>query len=141
MEHFKAYVSKHRTISYILGISFLVFINCCGFPILNLNKKWPLMITATQIYVVSAGALLSGAILAGLFPKRKFAVVAAVDFAAITIGLACRYLLELGEVSNTYNFTLPNTLLHIGIFLAISMLVWLTSEMKRIANANRSDNA
>ena len=99
------------------------------------------MMTATQIYVVFAGALFSGAILAGLFPKKKFAVVVAVDFAAIAIGLVCRYLLEFGEVSNTYNFTLPNTLLHIGIFLAISMLVWLTSGMKRIANANRSDNA
>ena len=139
MEQFRAYVQKHRSISYVLGIGFLVFINCCGFPILNLNKQWPLMMTATQIYVVFAGALFSGAILAGLFPKRKFAAVAAVDFAAIVIGLACRYLLEFGEVSNTYNFTIPNTLLHIGIFLFLSMLIWLTAEGKHSADTHRSD--
>ena len=139
MEQFRAYVQKHRSISYVLGIGFLVFINCCGFPILNLNKQWPLMMTATQIYVVFAGALFSGAILAGLFPKKKFVVVAAVDFAAIAIGLVCRYLLEFGEVSNTYNFTFPNTLLHMGIFLAVSMLVWFTAERKRSADTHRPD--
>ena len=139
MEQFRAYVQKYWSISYVLGIGFLVFINCCGFPILNLNKQWPLMMTATQIYVVFAGALFSGAILAGLFPKRKFAAVAAVDFAAIAIGLACRYLLEFGEVSNTYNFTIPNTLLHIGIFLFLSMLVWFTTERKSSADTRRSD--
>jgi len=139
MEQFRACVQKHRSISYVLGIGFLVFINCCGFPILNLNKQWPLMMTATQIYVVFAGALFSGAILAGLCSKKKFVVVAAVDFAAITIGLVCRYLLEFGEVSNTYNFTFPNTLLHIGIFLFLSMLIWLTAEGKRSADTHRSD--
>ena len=97
------------------------------------------MMTATQIYVVFAGALFSGAILAGLCSKKKFVVVAAVDFAAITIGLVCRYLLEFGEVSNTYNFTFPNTLLHIGIFLFLSMLIWLTAEGKRSADTHRSD--
>ena len=141
MEQFRAYVQKHRPISYILGIGFLVFINCCGFPILNLSKEWPLMMTATQIYVVFAGALFSGAILAGLFPKKRFAAVAAVDFAAIAIGLVCRYLLEFGEVSNTYNFTLPNTLLHIGIFLFLSMLVWFTTERKGSAGTRHSGNA
>ena len=94
------------------------------------------MMTATQIYVVFAGALFSGAILAGLFPKKKFVVVAAVDFAAIAIGLVCRYLLEFGEVSSTYNFTIPNTLLHIGIFLFLSMLVWFTTERKRSADTH-----
>ena len=141
MEQFRAYVQKHRSISYVLGIGFLVFINCCGFPILNLSKEWPLMMTATQIYVVFAGALVSGAILAGLFPKKRFAAVAAVDFAAIAIGLVCRYLLEFGEVSNTYNFTLPNTLLHIGIFLFLSMLVWFTTERKGSAGTRHSGNA
>ena len=97
------------------------------------------MMTATQIYVVFAGALFSGAILAGLFPKKRFAAVAAVDCAAIVIGLVCRYLLEFGEVSNTYNFTFPNTLLHIGIFLFLSMLVWFTTKIKRSAGTHRPD--
>ena len=39
-------------------------------------------------------------------------------------GLACRYLLEFGEVSNTYNFTLPNIALHLTAFTGISSLSW-----------------
>lgn len=98
------------------------------------------MITAAQIYVMFAGALFSGAALAGLFSKKKFAAVAAVDFTAITIGLVCRYLLEFGKASNTYNSTFPNTLLHTRLFLLTSMLVWLTTERKRSADTRHSDN-
>ena len=39
------------------------------------------------------------------------------------IGFLCRYFLEYGEVSNTYNFTLPNIALHLlitGILILLS---------------------
>ena len=139
MEQFRAYVQKCRSISYVLGIGFLVFINCCGFPILNLNKQWPLMMTATQIYVVFAGALFSGAILAGLFPKKKFVVVATADTSPPSPLVWSAGIFWNLAVSNTYNFTFPNTLLHMGIFLAVSMLVWFTAERKRSADTHRPD--
>lgn len=31
----------------------------------------------------------------------------------ILAGMGCRYLLEFGEVSNTYNFTVPNMIVHV----------------------------
>lgn len=130
MEQFGAYIQKHKLFSYILGLGIIVFMTCFGFPIINLNKKWPLSLTATKIHVVLAGALFSSEILAGLFPKKKLAFIVLVASAAVGIGLLYRYLLEFGEVSNTYNFTLPNTLLHVGIFLAVTELTWLYAVRK-----------
>lgn len=40
------------------------------------------------------------------------------------IGFLCRYFLEYGEVSNTYNFTLPNIALHL---LITGILIFIVS--------------
>ena len=83
------------------------------------------MLTAIKIYVVLGGALFSGGILAGLFPKKKLFFIILITSITVGLGLLCRYLLEFGEVSNTYNFTVPNTLLHVGIFLALTGLTYI----------------
>lgn len=131
MKKLRAYIQKHKIISYTLGLGVIVFFNCFGFPIINLNKEWPLMLTATKIYVVLGSALFPGSILAGLFPKKKLALTILVTSIAVGLGLLCRYLLEFGEASNTYNFTLPNTLLHAGIFLALTGLTWIHAVFKQ----------
>ena len=46
-----------------------------------------------------------------------------------------RYLLEFGEVSNSYNFTVPNMLLHIGVTVTLSTLSWLWTKTVRGKNA------
>ena len=88
-------------------------------------KEWSMMLTAIKIYVVLGGALFSGGILAGLFPKKKPFFIILITSITVGLGLLCRYLLEFGEVSNTYNFTVPNTLLHVGIFLALTDLTYI----------------
>ena len=52
--------------------------------------------------------LLSGYI----FDKKNIGVVLLINVAHIIAGMICRYFLEFGEVSNTYNFTLPNIAIH-----------------------------
>ena len=90
-----------------------------------MNKEWPMMLTATKIYVVLGSALFSGGILAGLFPKKKLSFIILITSITVGLGLLCRYLLEFGEASNIYNFTIPNTLLHVGVFLALTGLTWI----------------
>lgn len=131
MERLRAFIQKHKIISYTLGLGAIVFFNCFGFPILNLNKEWPLMLTTTKIYVVLGSTLFSGGILAGLFPKKKLIFIILVTSIAVGLGLLCRYLLEFGEMSNFYNFTLPNTLLHVGIFLALTSFTWIHAVFKQ----------
>ena len=42
----------------------------------------------------------------------------------ILAGMGCRYLLEYGEVSNTYNFTLPNMAIHLFVINAVCLVSW-----------------
>lgn len=71
MEKMRDFVRKHKVISYISGFGVIVFFNCFGFPIYNLNKDWPFMPTITKIYIVLAAAWITGGILYGLFLKKK----------------------------------------------------------------------
>ena len=124
-QYMKQLRQRHKLLSYFLGLGVIIFFNCFGFPIINLNKEWSMMLTAIKIYVVLGGALFSGGILAGLFPKKKPFFIILIKSITVGLGLLCRYLLEFGEVSNTYNFTVPNTLLHVGIFLALTGLTYI----------------
>ena len=127
MENFQLFVQKHKQSAYILAAAFIAFINCCGFPFFNLNKEWPLMITALKIWAVVGGSWVSGILLAKLFCEKKFPFIAFVVVCASIIGLICRYFLEFGEASNTYNFTIPNVLFHLAGMAAITFWGWLNA--------------
>ena len=124
MERIRQFVQTHKTAGYGLVFGMVIFFNCCGFPIYNLNKQWPVSITAEYLCLDVGAAIFSGALLAARFyPKRLWRMVPLLA-ALVCGGLACRYLLEFGEVSNTYNFTLPNIALHLTAFTGISSLSW-----------------
>lgn len=125
MERFHALAQKHKLASYAVGLGFIVFINCFGFPVYNLNKEWPSAITALKVCVVLGGAWETGVILAGIFYKKKLRFIALPFVFSFAAGLMCRYLLEFGEVSNVYNFTVPNVVLHFGVFTAVTWAGWL----------------
>ena len=57
----------------------------------------------------------------------KLHQVALLHLGMILLSMLFRYLLEFGEVSNTYNFTAPNIALHIVATLTISMVSYLTA--------------
>ena len=59
-QYMKQFRQRHKLLSYILGLGVIIFFNCFGFPIINLNKEWSMMLTAIKIYVVLGGALFSG---------------------------------------------------------------------------------
>ena len=44
------------------------------------------------------------------------------------LGMVARYLLEYGEVSNTYNFTIKNIVVHIVIMMLLSMIFWIQAK-------------
>ena len=46
------------------------------------------------------------------------------------MGMVARYFLEYREVSNTYNFTLKNILIHTVIMLLLSMMFWMQTKRK-----------
>lgn len=122
-----------RRIARLLVPALLVLVNCCGFPVYNLHKSWTFMITAVNLSTVLCCAVMAGGFFAALFPARGGLFVLLTTLALTLAGLGCRYLLEFGEVSNSYNFTAPNLLLHVPVFVGITWLAWLYAARQRAA--------
>ena len=124
MECIRQFVQSHKAVAYGLIFGMVIFFNCFGFPIYNLNKEWPFFITAEYFYLDVGAAIFSGALLASQFSQKRIWQIVLLSAALVCGGLACRYFLEFGEASNTYNFTLPNIALHLAAFTGISSLSW-----------------
>lgn len=124
MECIRQFVQSHKAVAYGLIFGIVIFFNCFGFPIYNLNKEWPFFITAEYFYLDVGAAIFSGALLAAQFSQKRIWQIVLLSAALVCGGLACRYFLEFGEASNTYNFTLPNIALHLAAFTGISSLSW-----------------
>ena len=127
MECIRQFVQSHKAVAYGLIFGMVIFFNCFGFPIYNLNKEWPFFITAEYFYLDVGAAIFSGALLAAQFSQKRIWQIVLLSAALVCGGLACRYFLEFGEASNTYNFTLPNIALHLAVFVGISSLSWLAA--------------
>ena len=125
MESIWKAMRAHKAVSLGLVFGFIILINCCGFPVYNLNKEWQLSLVLEKIYVAAASAVFTGGGLAGLFPRKRGFFIVSLTAVLICTGLACRFLLEFGEVSNTYNFTVPNMAFHLSTMVALSSLSWL----------------
>lgn len=130
----REWMQRNKAMSFMCSFGFIVLINCCGFPLYNLNKEWPFMLTAVKFYLVLTSAWATGGILYSLFPKKNATFILMMATVLPSVGLICRYFLEFGEVSNTYNFTLPNIILHLGAFVALTFLSWIYVVKKSAAN-------
>lgn len=142
MENDKKLVSKPRrsypAIMHILALGLVTFVNCFGFPVYNWNKEWPLALTALYLFLTPCYAAAAGAFLAKLFPGKGLRYIVILTGALASVGLACRFFLEFGEVSNTYNFTLPNILFHLAVFLGVLLLSWYRAVKQEQAEGSLS---
>ena len=66
-----------------------------------------------------------------LFPNAKIYHIVPRNLVLTLLIMVCRYLLEYVEVSNTYNFTVPNIILHIVAVLVISTGFWSNAATKK----------
>lgn len=130
MEIIRKIIYTHRGLSCAAVLGFIVFVNCWGFPVYNLNRAWSFPIMFEYIWVMGFSAVYIGGGLAELFPKKTYIFAVSLMAALTFVGIGLRFLIEFGEVSNTYNYTLPNIILHFGTFIALSSLSWLYA-MKR----------
>lgn len=125
MGHQKKSIAEHKTLALVLTSGLIVLMNCCGFPIYNFGKHWPLFITIEKFLMPVLFCGCMGSSLALLFPQRGYAFILSLLLSLTGIGVACHFLLEYGEVSNTYNFTPPNILFHVLLICAVGFLGWL----------------
>ena len=94
----------HPRIPKILVLGYIVFAGCFVFPI----RSEPFPLDFQGVYLLAASYGVIALAFAGIWGPDRERKVYIVTFILTVIGMLCRYLLEFGEVSNTYNFTLFN---------------------------------
>ena len=99
-------LQSHRKIGITLFWVIAIFFGCFCFPFINITnvlsdaqKQISIINLFTCLVAYAEVGLLSGYI----FNKKKIGVVLLINAAHIIAGMICRYFLEFGEVSNTYN--------------------------------------
>lgn len=120
MNRFKTYLQTHPNIVKSFTYTYIVFAGCFTFPLWS--EKFPLDWTRIYLVVVEYGVIALA--LASIYGIKKEKIVCLQTFALTMIGLICRYFLEFGEHSNTYNFTLINIILYILVVPVYTMIAY-----------------
>ena len=133
-------LQSHRKIGITLFWVIAIFFGCFCFPFVNITKV--LSDAQKQISVINLFTCLIAyaevGLLSGyLFDKKKISVVLLINVSHIIVGMICRYFLEFGEVSNTYNFTLSNIAIHIVAILCICICGYIHA--KKQIEENKED--
>lgn len=105
-------LSRKKAFTILTCLS-LVFFSCFTFPVLNLTYDFPGHIKFLNIVVSWSCYYFIGEILGFLFGHKAIGKILSVSLSLTLAGFVCRFFLEYGEVSNTYNFTFPNIVLHL----------------------------
>lgn len=95
------FLKKHPVFVKAFVLGYVVFTGCFVFPISS--ERFPLTFMDIYLLVISYGVIALS--FSALYGPQKEKTVYILSFLLTALGLLCRYLLEYGEVSNTYNFT------------------------------------
>ena len=134
MTRVQRFVNEHKKLLCIVGLLFIVVLECCVFPVGNLALGGGMTIGIINfVTAIGIGKCLSE-IEVAMFPKAKGGLILLLNLAITIVGMVVRYFLEYGEVSNAYNFTLKNIAFHIVIMLLLSMIFWMQIRRKVIPN-------
>ena len=108
---------------------YIIFAGCFVFPIRS--EPFPLDFSGVYLLVSSYGVIALAS--AGIFGPGRGRKVYITTFLLTAIGMGCRYLLEFGEVSNTYNFTLFNIVSYLALIPAgtAAAYCWIVRKMRR----------
>ena len=123
------FFEKHSQLPGILLMGYIIFAGCFVFPIRS--EPFPLDFSGVYLLVSSYGVIALAS--AGIFGPGRGRKVYITTFLLTAIGMGCRYLLEFGEVSNTYNFTLFNIVSYLALIPAVTAAAycWIVRKMRR----------
>lgn len=113
-------ILAHRRKWLIGECFFLIFFGCFAFPVYNFSKDAPQISRWFNVFTALVAYYEIGLIQGILFEPKEHVKCIGITLALTVIGLLCRYLLEFGEVSNTYNFILPNIVLHLFVSVVVT---------------------
>ena len=118
---------KHKRLFWILAVLFVIIAGA-AFPIYNWGKHYSYTLTGITLWLNIAFWIEVGVLERRFLRGKQICKIALYNSTIILAGMGCRFLLEFGEVSNTYNFTIPNVLFHIVATLGISIISYIVSK-------------
>ena len=124
-----SFVLSHKKGFFLFVCAWFIFIGCCAFPVINLTKDFPLQITLLNLFTVCISCVYLGKIMEIIFSK-KITKSILIALSMTLIGFLCRYFLEYGEVSNTYNFTAANVALHLFALTILPLMTYISRKQK-----------
>ena len=128
MKDMRTAIIKHKKIVCIVGLLFVILLECCVFPVGSItHTKW---FTIGIINLITAVGICKcvGEMEATLFPKASWGMISLFNIGFTIMGMVSRYFLEYGEVSNTYNFTPKKIVIHMIIMILLSTVFWMKSK-------------
>ena len=124
MVKYREIINKHKKLVITLSFLFIVCLQCCTFPFYNFSHSVSFTIEIVNFMVAMGICKCTGELEAEFFPDITWRQVRLLNLVLVILGMSARYLLEFGEVSNTYNFTYPNMLLHLVMMVICSSVSW-----------------
>ena len=124
MNKLKKFVYEHKKQAIIVGFLFIILLQCCVFPAINRTHNVSYTIALVNFMAVIGICKCTGDLEAEFLPNGTWGRVLVLNLVLTLLGMAARYLLEYGEVSNTYNFTFRNILLHVVMMVLWSSVFW-----------------
>lgn len=116
------WAKKHEKKGIMKGIvwGFVVFFACFSFPLWNEHfpLKWTNIISTVSAYGIIAAGLY------GVYGEDRGPSLYPRMVLFTVIGMVCRYFLEFGEVSNTYNFTPFNIVVYLLVVPVFTILAY-----------------
>lgn len=116
----KAFFTAHPLALKLLVWGYIIFNACFSFPIYS--EKFPLDFSKAYLLIASYGVIALS--FAGIYGVKKHLIVWMQTWGFGILGLICRYFLEFGEVSNSYNFTLFNVILYLALVPLYTVLAY-----------------
>ena len=125
MKNIRTSIREHKKLFCIMGLVFVVCLECCVFPVGSLILGG----NGISIFINFATAVAIGKCVGEIevimFPKVSWLAVLLLNLGITIMGMVVRYFLEYGEVCNTYNFTFKKVIVHMVIMLLFSMMFWV----------------
>ena len=115
-------ILEHRKLFLIIDNIFLIFIGCFAFPVYNFSNEAPEISRWINVFVALTAYYEIGLVQGVLFESKGLGKSIYTTLSMTLLGLLCRFYLEYGEVSNTWNFIWPNITLHLFVAVVVTLL-------------------
>ena len=117
-------VNRNKKPVMIIGFVFVICLQCCVFPAINRSHQVSDTLVFMNFIIAVGVCKCTGELEVFFFKNETWMQVLGLNFVLTLLGMGARYLLEYGEVSNNYNFTFPNILLHTVMIVLWSTVFW-----------------